>query len=116
MGAADYDTGYSDSGYSSAGDFNNDGYSDIIIGAPYAHPNGRFHAGTSYLIFGKASGFTDIDLSSDLVTNSVGFKVLIYIYMKMMMMMMMMMTTYIYIVEIYLLYSYYTYYIFRIFF
>ena len=63
------------SGYSSSGDFNNDGYSDIIIGAPWADLDGRYEAGTSYLIFGKATGFTDIDLSSDLVTNSVGFKV-----------------------------------------
>ena len=69
------------SGYivSSAGDINNDGYLDILIGAAYASPNGRSEAGTSYLIFGKASNSTDIDLSSDLVTNSVGFKVLIYI-------------------------------------
>ena len=72
---------YSGYSVSSAGDFNNDGYLDIIIGALYASPYGRFEAGTSYLIFGKASGFTDIDLSSDLVTNSVGFKVSIYIYM-----------------------------------
>jgi len=65
---------------SSAGDFNNDGYLDIIIGAFYASPYSRTNAGTSYLIFGKATGFTDIDLSSDLVTNSVGFKVIIYMY------------------------------------
>ena len=64
---------------SSAGDFNNDGYSDIIIGALWADPDGRSGAGTSYLLFGKATDFTDIDLSSDLVTNSVGFKVSIYI-------------------------------------
>ena len=63
---------------SSAGDFNNDGYLDIIIGAPYADPNSRTEAGTSYLIFGKATSFTNIDLSSDLITNSVGFKVLIF--------------------------------------
>ena len=77
MGAAEWD--YSGYSVSSAGDFNNDGYSDIIIGAPWASPDDRSSAGTSYLIFGKATGFTDIDLSSDLVTNSVGFKVLIYI-------------------------------------
>ena len=75
MGAAGWD--FSGFSVSSAGDFNYDGYSDIIIGAPWANPDGRSEAGTSYLIFGKATGFTDIDLSSDLVTNSVGFKVLI---------------------------------------
>ena len=79
MGAAAYD--YSGGSVSSAGDFNNDGYSDIIIGAPWASPYSRSSAGTSYLLFGKATGFTDIDLSSDLVTNSiVGFKVSIYRY------------------------------------
>ena len=39
---------------SSAGDINNDGYDDIIIGAPYADPNGN--SGESYVVFGKASG------------------------------------------------------------
>ena len=49
---------------SSAGDVNNDGYDDIIIGARYANPLGRTNAGESYLIFGKNNGFANIDLST----------------------------------------------------
>ena len=71
---------YSGWSVSNAGDFNNDGYDDIIIGAPYSKANSRNSAGTSYLIFGRASGFADIDLSSDLASDSVGFKVFIYIH------------------------------------
>jgi VCBS repeat-containing protein len=48
---------------SGAGDINNDGYDDLIIGARHADPNGR-DSGSSYVVFGKASGFTaSIDLS-----------------------------------------------------
>ncbi len=38
---------------SSAGDFNNDGYSDIIIGAPYCDQYG-YDSGKAYLIYGSA--------------------------------------------------------------
>ncbi len=46
-----------ESGYSAAGagDFNGDGYDDVIIGAPYADPEGGTNAGRSYLIYGTAS-------------------------------------------------------------
>lgn len=40
--------GYSVSG---AGDINDDGRGDIIIGAPLADPNGLFNAGSSYVVF-----------------------------------------------------------------
>ena len=55
--AAGDNTGYS---VSSAGDFNGDGYDDLIIGAPYANDR----AGSAYVIFGKAPGFGDIDLAN----------------------------------------------------
>ena len=33
-----------------AGDMNADGFSDVIIGAVFASPSGRSHAGTTYVI------------------------------------------------------------------
>ncbi|MDP4156834.1 MAG: hypothetical protein Q8929_14490, partial [Bacillota bacterium] len=46
-----------------AGDFNGDGLSDVIIGAGYANPQGRRHAGSSYVVYGRQGGYpTLIDL------------------------------------------------------
>jgi hypothetical protein len=62
------------SGYSvaSAGDVNGDGFADVIVGASRADPHGSY-SGSSYVVFGKASGFAaSIDLSSLDGTN--GFR------------------------------------------
>ncbi|SFE64931.1 integrin alpha, partial [Nitrosomonas sp. Nm166] len=49
---------------SNAGDVNGDGFDDVIVGASEADPNG-YESGSSYIVFGKASGFTaTMDLSS----------------------------------------------------
>lgn len=57
---------------SDAGDINGDGFDDILIGAHGADPNGSF-SGSSYVVFGKASGFaSSISLSS--LDGVTGFK------------------------------------------
>ena len=44
---------------SSAGDVNGDGFDDVIVGAPHASPNDP-GSGSSYVVFGKAAGFTAV--------------------------------------------------------
>lgn len=63
------------SGYSvgSAGDFNKDGYGDVIIGAPKGNV-AYGNTGTSYVIFGHGGTPADIDLST--LKNTNGFKIL----------------------------------------
>jgi Ca2+-binding RTX toxin-like protein len=57
----------------SAGDVNGEGFADLLIGAPYADPGGSLAAGESYVVFGKASGFSAaLDLSS--LDGSNGFR------------------------------------------
>lgn len=43
------------SSVSSVGDFNGDGYDDLVIGAPSAGPQGNSNAGESYVVFGSAT-------------------------------------------------------------
>jgi hypothetical protein len=57
---------------SGAGDFNNDGIDDFIIGAPQFTPSGRTTAGAAVVIFGKTNGWADVNLAS-LASGSAGF-------------------------------------------
>ena len=60
--SADDNSGFSVEGI---GDMNGDGYDDIIISAVKASPNGNSASGESYIIFGKAAGWTPaVELSS----------------------------------------------------
>ena len=59
---------------SSAGDVNGDGYDDLIVGAYQAEEGGESEQGISYVIYGKADGFRNINLRDDL-TRDVGFKI-----------------------------------------
>ncbi len=55
------------SGYSvsNAGDFNGDGFDDVIIGAKYADVRDDYLAGESYVLFGRSTGFAGVvDLHS----------------------------------------------------
>ncbi|MBF0401952.1 MAG: FG-GAP repeat protein [Magnetococcales bacterium] len=63
---------YSGRSVSSAGDVNGDGFDDLIVGASWADPNG-LNSGASYVVFGKASGFSSaINLSS--LDGNIGFR------------------------------------------
>ncbi|MGQ0485483.1 MAG: integrin alpha [Hyphomicrobiales bacterium] len=61
------------SGYSvaSAGDVNGDGFADLIVGARGAVPNGT-RSGSSFVVFGKAAGFTPVIALASLI-GSTGF-------------------------------------------
>ncbi|MBY0336294.1 MAG: integrin alpha [Acetobacteraceae bacterium] len=70
-GVADTDN----SGWSvaSAGDVNGDGFADLLVGAHQADANGNGNAGASYVVFGKATGWTStINLSG--LDGTTGFR------------------------------------------
>ena len=49
---------------SAAGDVNADGFDDVIVGAEFSDPESRSNAGSAYIIYGRSSPFTDIDLAT----------------------------------------------------
>ena len=53
----------SGSSVSTAGDVNGDGIDDLVIGAPYADPDGLSSSGASYLVFGSTNGFATYNTS-----------------------------------------------------
>jgi hypothetical protein len=68
---------YSGCSVSGGGDINGDGYSDVIIGALWADsgdPGVDSNEGATYIIYGRSSGFENIDLSN--LKNTQGFFVM----------------------------------------
>ncbi len=69
-GAAAVD--YAGLSVSEAGDVNGDGFTDLILGAPYADPNGN-NSGAAYVLFGEAGGFPgSVNLGA--LDGSTGFR------------------------------------------
>ena len=62
---------YSGTSVSGAGDINYDGIDDLVVGAPWASPNGVNSAGTSYVVFGSPNvgGYGIFELSTLNGTN-----------------------------------------------
>ena len=58
----------------SAGDFNDDGFIDLIVGAGLGDPDGRGNAGYAYVVFGSDDPWSaSVDLGS--LTSSQGFRI-----------------------------------------
>ncbi len=64
---------YLGSSVSGAGDVNNDGYDDLIIGAPYSDFDGQ-NPGVTFVIWGKA-GATRANIDTGALTSSDGFSI-----------------------------------------
>jgi hypothetical protein len=64
---------YSGISVSGAGDFNGDGYDDILIGASQGDPNGDTYGGESYLVYGGSNVSSTGTLWLSALTGSNGF-------------------------------------------
>ncbi|MEH2182548.1 beta strand repeat-containing protein [Nostoc sp.] len=76
-GIAEYDG--LGSSVSNAGDINNDGIDDLIIGAPTADLNGKENAGQSYVVFGRTNlgsggtlNLSDLNGTNGFIINGIG--------------------------------------------
>ncbi|WP_445632410.1 Calcium-binding protein [Nostoc sp. DSM 114161] len=58
---------------SNAGDINGDGFDDVIIGAPFASPNGNFAVGQSYVVFGGTDAASSGSLNLSSLNGTNGF-------------------------------------------
>ncbi|MGE0256480.1 MAG: beta strand repeat-containing protein [Alphaproteobacteria bacterium] len=61
---------------SGIGDFNGDGFDDIVIGAPGADPDGNSGAGSAYVIYGRSRAewaARDFSIDVDTLTEDEGF-------------------------------------------
>ena len=59
-----------------AGDVNGDGFSDVIIGAPYSNQSNGLSSGVSYVVFGRdTNAVADVNVASLADTNTNGFSV-----------------------------------------
>ncbi|MFT5423527.1 MAG: hypothetical protein ACI89L_001307 [Phycisphaerales bacterium] len=67
---------------SSAGDVNDDGISDLIIGADYAALNGINRAGESYVVFGRDVSSCLADINGDGVLDNKDIRAFIKLYRK----------------------------------
>lgn len=59
---------------SRAGDFNDDGVGDLILGAKNADPEGRNAAGEAYVIYGNSGGFGSV-FSLNKLNETTGFRI-----------------------------------------
>ena len=75
--AGDHEISYFGNSVSSAGDINNDGFDDIIVGAPQ-YTNGQFEEGRAYVYLGSSSGIVTLPsliLEADQANAFFGFGV-----------------------------------------
>ncbi|NQV27219.1 MAG: FG-GAP repeat protein [Rhodopirellula sp.] len=56
-----------------AGDINGDGYDDVVFGSPKTPVGGGYGTGAAYVVFGKSSGFANLNVSDLNGTNGFEF-------------------------------------------